>query len=360
MRTHFFLIVVLAYFSVSAALSAPAPVTCVTSGCHSAMSQYPFSHGPVVAKGCAICHHPGDSEGLKLPKDHPSIKPIFPKDINASCLVCHDEFGEKLGKLKHVHKVITEKTCTSCHDAHGSSHKSLLKEKAAPTLCLSCHDKFKKELAAATVHHSATTDEESCLTCHDPHASERKNLLKGSERELCLKCHSKEIKMKTGETLPNFQKYLDLNPVHHKPIREGSCSGCHNSHGSQERRLLKSGYKTQFYQDVSEGPRGLCFDCHKSQMTTKAQVTDETKFRNGSTNLHHLHRLGEKKNRSCAVCHSVHASKQPKLIADWVDFYGVQLPLHFQKTASGGNCTTACHGAKKYDRLKGVKNAPGR
>ncbi len=347
------------FVSTDALAAPPAKQTCVTSACHSGYSKVQYKHGPIEAKGCTVCHYLGEG-GMRLPPDHPAIKPIDRKSINESCLVCHDEFGEKMAKKQFIHKATTKENCTGCHDAHGSNHKFLLKEKAAPDLCLTCHNKIQKAMGLSAAHHGPVTTGDACMTCHEVHASNLKNLLKKPEKELCLKCHSKELKTATGAVLANIQKALEEGKVHHKPIDDGECTACHATHGSAKPSLLKHEYDGEFYQEITEKSFDLCFSCHKPKLVEMSHVADETGFRNGQINLHYLHLRGQKKQRGCAACHAVHASRQPKLIADWVSFNDYQFPIKFQKVKDGGTCLTACHGAKTYDRIRGFKNAPGR
>jgi predicted CXXCH cytochrome family protein len=127
--------------------------------------------------------------------------------------------------------------------------------------------------------HAATIDRKvlhgptalgACDTCHeyvDPavHSFE----LKRQGKELCAFCH--------------IDKSGTEGPVVHKPVMEGHCTGCHDPHGSNQRRMLKMDTVPQ-----------LCTSCHKE--TVKGA---------------HVHKpVGE----DCTSCHFPHTAQEPKLL----------------------------------------------
>ena len=74
-------------------------------------------------------------------------------------------------------------------------------------------------------------------------------------------------------------------------------------------------------------------------------------------NLHYLHVNRDKKGRTCRACHETHASNAEKHIRDSVPFGkgGWELPIGFEKTASGGSCSPGCHKPIGYDRDRAVE-----
>jgi len=61
------------------------------------------------------------------------------------------------------------------------------------------------------------------------------------------------------------------------------------------------------------------------------------------------------KGRSCKLCHELHGSAKPKMMAVSVPFGTWSLPLKFVKTETGGSCSPGCHETKSYDRKTPVK-----
>jgi predicted CXXCH cytochrome family protein len=106
----------------------------------------------------------------------------------------------------------------------------------------------------------------SCTTCHDPHGSDFPKVLRADPaKALCQICHRPDP-AKTSV---------------HTAIASGSCSACHETHSAEQPRLLKQAAQT------------LCTTCHKQTlpppgvaMSTHAPARD-----------------------NCIACHDPHAAK---------------------------------------------------
>lgn len=330
--------------------------TCMTSECHNKLFKTNFRHSPIEARGCTVCHRLGNG-GQKLPENHPKIIPIKKEDINKTCLVCHDEFGEKLAHKKFTHKALEKNGCTGCHDPHEANKKHLTKDEP-PALCFGCHKELKESIENAKSHHSVVTEKEACSNCHEEHVSNRKNLLKRAEDDVCLRCHAKDIKLPNGATLIGFTNLIAQNPMVHKPVK-GKCFSCHMPHGGKGEHLLDVTLPKVFHAKFETAKFSLCFDCHAEEIATGAK-SKETEFRNGENNMHYLHLQRGEKSYNCLTCHAVHATKQPNLILDFTNYDGLQAPIKFVKTETGGTCTATCHGPRTYNREKEFKNEKGR
>lgn len=317
------------------------------------MRSAPFIHGPLKAKGCHVCHRPANSLLPSLPAKHPMISKILPKDLNHACLVCHDE--EHFIKARYLHDAIKDKGCTQCHDPHMSTKKHLLKTDEPPKLCLDCHKKTAEHIQEAKIQHGGLEKQGSCLNCHVAHHSDIKHLLKKSQPELCLTCHSVQVEDHQGQRLTNMAELLRSKKYKHKPIIEGKCSACHQPHGESRRRLLRKEYAQEFYTTYNSNAYELCFQCHDANAFKKPTTENETQFRNGIVNLHYTH-VVSKKGRSCDACHDVHASDNPRLMVDSMEYLGVKTPFHYSATANGGSCTTVCHGKREYNRTNEIIN----
>jgi predicted CXXCH cytochrome family protein len=260
------------------------------------------------------------------------------KEGDALCATCHLE-AQGFSKANVVHGAL-EGGCTSCHNPHGADRPKLLSEQGSE-LCFQCHDQTQDVVQKATVAHPPVTAEKGCVSCHSPHASDNAKLLLKPEMDTCLACH---------------QRILPKNAtVLHGPIAKGQCTPCHDPHGSARAKLLKADYTAAPYVPYTGEAFALCFGCHKRELLQFPDTSFATNFRDGERNLHYLHVNNKQKGRSCALCHEVHASIGPKLIAESVPFGQWKLPLKFVKTQTGGSCSPGCHQPQSYDR-----NNPGK
>lgn len=249
-----------------------------------------------------------------------------------------------------MHPGLKEKSCVACHDPHGNNSKRLLKVGEPPVLCLSCHEKLSAKIKGASYTHSPVLEKSACMNCHLAHTSESRVLLKSKETEVCLSCHSKAIALKDDRKIAGFADRLSHSRSVHKPIQEGKCSGCHDPHGGSRPKFLKESYALKLSTSYDQNDVALCFECHSTDLVTERTTTEATNFRMGPKNLHSVHLL--QGSRSCRVCHDVHASSNAKLFNESMQFVGVQIPLKFEVTKTGGTCLTACHGWKSYDRVR--------
>jgi predicted CXXCH cytochrome family protein len=168
--------------------------------------------------------------------------------------------------------------------------------------------------------------------------------------DLCMSCHDRAYKKRDGRGIADMDKLLTENTNHHGPIKQKDCSGCHNPHGSENFRILRYPYPSTFYLPFEAENYSLCFTCHEKTLVLDAKTTTLTNFRNGDQNLHFTHVNKPEKGRTCRSCHETHGSNYPKHIRETVPFGSWDMPVEFQKTETGGSCTTGCHQEKKYDR----------
>lgn len=187
---------------------------------------------------CQACH--GDpSEHLKANLEKGEPGPIVKfgamkaKDVNATCLTCHDK-GHQANFTGGVHER-RGVACTSCHGVHSfqSDHAQLKQAKDSLT-CFGCHADIRSK-TMRTSHHPVREGKLDCASCHDPHDGATPKMIKGAwVTETCLTCHTE----KRGPFL-----------WEHAPVRE-NCALCHDPHGSNHDKLL-----------VAKQPF-LCQRCH--------------------------------------------------------------------------------------------------
>ena len=181
-------------------------------------------HNSKLEESCNSCH-----EGL------PSAD--SGKTMKADCGICHKTFGGAL----YLHAPVEMKECSSCH-TWSTEKKSIVLVKDVPELCLTCHKEKRTLIDSAFTQHPVAGD---CLTCHSPHATDQKHLLHGQVYSLCTGCHEDQTMNHPVGRHP--LRFIKLNDG-----EELSCASCHNPHGSEHDRLLRS----------PGGRMGMCMQCH--------------------------------------------------------------------------------------------------
>jgi predicted CXXCH cytochrome family protein len=326
-------------------LRAPGAELCFTCHDKANIIKGKFAHGPVAVGSCSTCHavHQGD-----FPK-------LLRATANAVCFECHADKAEAFKNKKFTHAPVKE-SCMKCHDPHSGEYKFNFKVDGSQDLCYSCHKDKQNEIAMATVKHKGLQTEKKCLACHDPHVSDFPKMLSAAPADSCMSCHDREYASGSKVRVANMKALLEDNKVHHGPIKQKDCSGCHNTHGSKNFRILREAFPPVFYAPYNQDNYKLCFMCHEKTLADDEKTTKLTAFRNGDQNLHFVHVNKTPKGRTCRACHDAHATNNPRHIRDAVPFNAWQLPVGFEKTPNGGSCLPGCHKLYRYDRKQPVKN----
>jgi predicted CXXCH cytochrome family protein len=309
--------------------------------CHDPPPTTEFQHGPVALGVCTVCHNPHSG-----PKEF-----MLPETGNSLCFVCHTDMREHVHSVRLQHDVINEEGCTACHDPHRSNFNRQLK-KDMPALCMECHEQVGEVVEKAVVAHEPVTKDSKCANCHEPHGGDVPKLLVNQEVDLCLDCHDKPMETPNGSII-NMKAWIEDNPERHGPIREGSCTLCHQPHGSQHFRILAYEFPRKFYSPFSIEVYDLCFQCHEDTLVLDELTTALTDFRNGDKNLHYIH-VNKERGRTCRACHEVHAGTKPKRMKDFVPFGSWMYPLNFELAVDGGKCAPGCHLPRGYDRKQEI------
>jgi predicted CXXCH cytochrome family protein len=305
--------------------------------CHKEILHGKFVHGPVFTS-CTACH-----------KAHVSSHPkLLSTDTRSLCLTCHVDVGKSITGAAHQHAPATG-DCLECHRPHASDHAKQLKEEPVE-LCGTCHKGVLEAAKGSSHPHAAVTDEKACLNCHSPHGSENAKLMKQDIVSTCLECHKQPIVVDKTTTVVGVPELANQSFHKHGPIGKGSCSACHDVHGGTHDKLLVEPYPEGFYQPYADKTYALCFKCHDKQGIVNKEVEHQTRFRDGTRNLHALHVNKTPQGRSCRACHNVHASRSDSLLADSVSFGEWNLPVNHKKTETGGSCAPGCHKPATYDR----------
>src|SRR5678816_629239 len=167
----------------------------------------------------------------------------------ALCVATSAASKADTNKPQRIKPAVATKDCTS-----GDCHGSLLRRKVmhgpvAAQQCLDCHKyedatqhRFNSligpnqgcvhchDMKLKSVVH-APVQHGSCTTCHDPHGSDHPKVLRADPaKDLCLICHrGKDDAAKTFV---------------HTALSGGSCSTCHESHSAEQPQLLKQAAQT--------------------------------------------------------------------------------------------------------------------
>jgi DmsE family decaheme c-type cytochrome len=229
---------------------------------------------PMAGQGCETCHGPGKAHAES--GDPALIRNpgnMSPADVNVTCTSCHNAGDQEFWQgSQHDRRSLS---CTTCHSVHDpKSPEQQLKAASVTQTCISCHrDKVAK--LDRSGHMPVREGKLECTSCHNPHGSQNVRLLRTGNtlNELCTSCHAE----KRGPFL-----------FEHAPVRE-NCATCHDPHGSSNERALVA--KLPF----------LCQRCH-SQSRHPSTVYDRTQLL-GNNRIY---------NRGCVNCHSnIHGSNHP-------------------------------------------------
>lgn len=196
--------------------------------------------------------------------------------------------------------------------------------------CADCH----ADKSSASVVHPAL--EAGCDTCHQVQQEEDETeiLLTVEGNELCFTCHDDKRPQPAQLSL-------------HPPVRSGTCTACHDPHGSQAPNLLRRATESR---DPAEN---LCLGCHRN-LTAQIQKPMQ----------HAAVDLG------CATCHTTHKStpagsveglfhltkSQPELCLDCHDASDASLQAaHLNQPFASSRCSE-CHNPHGSDRAKLLNN----
>ncbi len=105
----------------------------------------------------------------------PALASAQMKFKQKECLDCHTKQASQYAAYKYTHPAVREKKCEDCHLRHGLVPKLLLKE-SGNGFCFRCHKREAVGIDQANVH--SVLRKGSCTTCHDPHGSNSPHMLK--------------------------------------------------------------------------------------------------------------------------------------------------------------------------------------
>jgi predicted CXXCH cytochrome family protein len=320
---------------------APTPRLCAE--CHEDLIEHIESseniHDPA-EEDCLDCHDPHASRSGAL---------LLASNVAELCEECHDDVVGEIQESEHPHDP-AEEDCTDCHDPHAGPYERMLHAEGRE-LCGECHDDVVEIAEDSEVDHGAVLEGDECLHCHSPHAGRAEPNLKEPVTELCLSCHGEPVESDGGK-LASIGHLDDPNAVWHEAVENETCAGCHLPHGSDHPRLLSQNFPSRLYAPFAVESYELCFSCHEPELVTEERSLTATGFRDGDLNLHFVHVNKKKRGRTCRMCHDVHAARGELLIRERTRYGKWEMPIRFEKEATGGSCHPGCHLNRGYDRDK--------
>ena len=234
--------------------------------------------------------------------------------------------------------------------------KLVVLEPGASCITESCHASMEQKKYI----HAVGVDGMKCSRCHELLTEDRHAFKKIPPETmfLCAQCHSADA-LPPEDLIKSPPKVLSENEAKllHKPFAEGKCTACHDAHSSNHYKHLKLSLPEGLYAPYQDNTYSLCASCHKDldKKLTEPRTLDLTMFRNGNVNLHYRH-VNKKKGRTCKTCHHSHGLDKSGLMRDTFQFGNRMLTVNYEKTETGGKCSTTCHRESLYDRYKAQFN----
>jgi len=218
-----------------------------------------------------------------------------------ACIGCHkydtgdNEVIEEAGPCFDCHRDIKNRfknhivnnrnACIICHKISANLTMVRAGNYSDKNPCYMCHKDKIGEFAQDYIHGPVAGG--SCTICHDPHGSSYEYNLHKSEDILCGSCHSVVDDNKNRKT-------------RHRPFEYGNCRGCHDPHATN--------YKWVLLRNSQE----LCLTCHDGDKMKE--------FHNHPYNVKPKHKLAtplkltESGQLECLSCHQPHASDSEHLL----------------------------------------------
>jgi predicted CXXCH cytochrome family protein len=189
-----------------------------------------------------------------------------------------------------------EKLCTNCHRMTADLTRQQTGVYTDMNPCFLCHTDKIGEFAQDYIHGPVAGG--TCTVCHNPHGSQFDNNLRSPVPVLCLFCHT--------------SIYDSVDPVQHKPFADGHCVDCHDPHATGNRWVLT--------RESGE----LCISCHEEEVADgnhRHPVGKKPK-----TRLKRDMTLDDEGRMECLTCHQPHGGK-----------------AEFLLRTSGGHACLDCH-----------------
>ncbi len=246
----------------------------------------------------------GPDIARKYRKSFPNYK-FHVNDAPKACLSCHDS------TLPHSQNTIAledDETCFSCHaDSKVTFRTHIKNDKRAcifchtltPELtvvqtgtysdenpCYKCHKDKIGEFEQEFVHGPVAGG--SCTICHNPHGTEFKKNLNVPEAILCTACHN------------DIEDQLK-SKVLHQPFRDGRCSSCHDPHATNNKWVLVQRSEDLCLKCHGTTKEGMAFHRHPYNVEPKRPLMKDLQLTDRGT-------------LECLSCHNPHGNETAHML----------------------------------------------
>lgn len=251
----------------------------------------------------------GESVTLEImysPNVSRKFQRLYPKyvfhdaEARSDCVRCHDCDCEDLSEVSDAatcldchhdfkehfekHTEADDQLCITCHQLDRNLSLSMTSG-GIQNPCFRCHKDKIGQFAQKYIHGPVAGG--SCTICHDPHGSRYENNLKLPEPVLCITCHEA------------IEDEMQLDVVH-RPFADGKCTACHDAHSTNNESVLIK---------CSEE---VCLECHLEQGTLQKHQHPYNVA--PSKALEDKLRLTEDGTLECLSCHEPHSTNSPHLL----------------------------------------------
>jgi predicted CXXCH cytochrome family protein len=243
--------------------------------------------------------------------------PAVSGDGGAACTTCHTE----VTSARVVHGPVAVGQCSACHvvDTGAGVRRIALKgggsDRDTTALCVACHDDVAERLKLP--HRHAPVASGSCTACHDPHGSPFRFQLPADGDGACVRCHQ------------DIAEALAQPHVH--PPAATSCRICHDSHAGPQPSQLRArsnavcgGCHVTAPADRSDAEAAALFGRHAADIVERlaadgSRILLDASLASGHPTRGHPVDRRQDPSRTgrpldCASCHNPHGSAGAKLL----------------------------------------------
>ncbi len=222
------------------------------------------------------------------------------KTVRRECSSCHaksgtgdssDETSEwcytchgSMEKNFRSHIAKDDRACAVCHTIDPDMTLAVSGEYSGKNPCYSCHTDKIGQFARDYIHGPVAGG--TCTVCHDPHGSVFDHSLISPVSVLCASCHPMEE--------------ASARKTQHKPFADGRCNLCHDPHSTNNRWVL------------TRQSEELCLSCHEKNGTLDGHRHPYDVKPTTSTGR--SMELTEKGLLECLSCHEPHSTDTPHLL----------------------------------------------